>query len=160
MEEVKNMQDQTAEKDKTADKVAADRDKQKAAREKLIEEIKRRSEEANEAIREGKGRLRLETPILSMDKKIEEVAYDFTKVTGMEYTAAMDADQSAQPGFKITYKQAFALFARAVAKETEGLDTKDVMERMGMMDAAEGVQLAANFFFASIRAARLRISKM
>ena len=136
-----------------------EKEKQKAAREKLIEEIRKRSEEANEAMKEGKGRFRLETPILSRDVKIEEVAYDFTKLTGMEYTTAMDSDQNTQPGFRITHKQGLALFAQAVAKETEGLDARDVMERMGMMDAAEGVQLAANFFFASIRAARLRISK-
>ena len=134
-------------------------EKQREERDKLIDEIKKKSEEVNEAMREGKGRLKLETPILSRDQKIEEVIYDFTKLTGMDYTSAMDIDQSSQPAFRISYKQGLALFAKAVEKETEGLDMRDVMERMCMTDAAEGVQLAANFFFASIRAGRLRISK-
>ena len=63
-------------------------EKQREERDKLIDEIKKKSEEANEAMREGKGRLKLETPILSRDQKIEEVIYDFTKLTGMDYTSA------------------------------------------------------------------------
>ena len=59
-------------------------EKQREERDKLIDEIKKKSEEANEAMREGKGRLKLETPILSRDQKIEEVIYDFTKLTGMD----------------------------------------------------------------------------
>ena len=53
-------------------------EKQREERDKLIDKIKKKSEEANEAMREGKGRLKLETPILSRDQKIEEVIYDFT----------------------------------------------------------------------------------
>lgn len=133
-------------------------EKQREERDKLIDEIKKKSEEANEAMREGKGRLKLETPILSRDQKIEEV-FMIYQTDRYGYTSAMDIDQSSQPAFRISYKQGLALFAKAVEKETEGLDMRDVMERMCMTDAAEGVQLAANFFFASIRAGRLRISK-
>lgn len=74
-------------------------EKQREERDKLIDEIKKKSEEANEAMREGKGRLKLETPILSRDQKIEEVIYDFTKLTGMDYTSAMDIDQSSAACF-------------------------------------------------------------
>lgn len=77
----------------------------------------------------------------------------------MEVVAALDSDPGIQPGFKISNKQAFAIFAQAVAKETEGVDAKDVMERMGATDTLEGVQLAVNFYYASIRVGRLRISR-
>ena len=58
------------------------------ARKKLqerMEEERRISRESIEAMREGKGRLRLETPIESGDEKIEELLYDFTEMTGVEY---------------------------------------------------------------------------
>mgnify|MGYP000379441638 CR=1 FL=1 len=152
MEEIKNM---TEEKAKTADENIDDKEKQKAAREKLLADLRKRSEEANKAIKEGRGSFDLETPILSRGENINKVAYDFTKLTGMEVVAALDSDPGIQPGFK----QAFAIFAQAVAKETEGVDAKDVMERMGATDTLEGVQLAVNFYYASIRAGRLRISR-
>jgi len=124
-----------------------------------LQEYKDRSKEANEAIREGKGRLRLETPILANDEEITELVYDFTDITGMEYVAAMDSDPNAMQIFKITYRQGLALFATAAAKHTESVDTRDIMERIGMTDAVEGVQLATLFFSSSTRAGRLRISK-
>lgn len=125
-----------------------------------LKEYKRKSAEAQEAIREGKGRLRLETPIMANDQEVSELVYDFTDLTGMEYTAAMDNDPNAMQIFKITYRQGLALFAAAAAKHTESVDSHDIMERIGMTDAVEGVQLATLFFSASTRAGRLRISKM
>ena len=124
-----------------------------------LQEYKSRSKEANEAIKEGKGRLRLETPILANDEEITELVYDFTDITGMEYVAAMDSDPNAMQIFKITYRQGLALFAAAAAKQTEAVDSRDIMERIGMTDAVEGVQLATLFFSSSTRAGRLRISK-
>ena len=47
----------------------------------------------------------------------------------------------------------------AAAKQTEKVDTRDIIERIGMTDAVEAVQLATLFFSASTRAGRLRISK-
>lgn len=124
-----------------------------------IEERKARSKMANEAMAEGKGRLELETPILSGDEEIKELIYDFTELTGMEYADAMDSDPNAQQIYKITYRQALALFARAAAKQTDRVDARDIVERIGMTDAVEAVQLATLFFSASTRAGRLRISK-
>ena len=124
-----------------------------------LEAYKSRSKEANEAIKEGKGRLRLETPITANDEEITELIYDFTDITGMEYVAAMDSDPNAMQIFKITYRQGLALFAAAAAKQTEVVDSRDIMERIGMTDAVEGVQLATLFFSSSTRAGRLRISK-
>ena len=124
-----------------------------------IEEARQKNKMANEVIGEGKGRLELETPIMSGDEEITELAYDFTVLTGLEYTAAMDSDFQAQQIYKITYRQALALFAAAAAKQTPALDSRDILERIGMTDAVEGVQLATLFFTASTRAGRLRISK-
>ena len=124
-----------------------------------LEEIKERSREAQEAIREGKGRFKLETPIKAGDKEIDELIYDFTDLTGLEYTNAMDSDPNAREIFKITYRQGLAVFAAAAAKHTELVDSRDIIERIGMTDAVEGVQLATLFFSSSTRAGRLRISK-
>ena len=124
-----------------------------------IEEYARRSKEAQEVMQAGKGRLKLENPITVGDNIIEELAYDFTDMTGIEYTSSMDGDPNAVQAFKITYRQGLALFATAAAKHTEGLDSRDIIEGIGMTDAVEGVQLATLFFNAATRAGRLRISK-
>lgn len=121
------------------------------------EKIKKRNIEADEIIKQGKGRLTLETPILSRDEEVKELQYDFTRLTGLEYTEAMDSDPTAQQIYRITYKQALSLFAKAAAKETDGLDARDIMQRIGVTDAVEGVQLATIFFTGSTRAGRMRI---
>lgn len=126
---------------------------------KRTEEMRAKAKEADEAIRQGKGRFQLEKPIHARDKEITELDYDFTVLTGMEYTDAMDTDPMAQQIFRITYRQALALFAKAAAKQTPDVDQQDIMEQIGMTDAVEGVQLATLFFSASTRAGRLRISK-
>lgn len=130
--------------------------KQFAAR---MEEVKARTKEAQEAMGQGKGRLRLEKPIQSGDEEITELIYDFTEMTGVEYTDAMDSDQNAVGNYRITYRQALALFAKAAAKQTERLDMQDILAKIGVTDAVEAVQLATLFFNASTRAGRLRISK-
>lgn len=124
-----------------------------------LEEIRRKQKESGEALREGKGRLRLEKPIKAMDEDIEELVYDFTELTGMEYADAMDIDPNSINTFRSTYKQNLALFAQAAAKQTPGVDMRDIMEQIGITDAVEGAQLAALFFNASTRAGRLRISR-
>lgn len=125
-----------------------------------IEERKAKSKEASEAIAAGKGVFALETPITAGDEDITELKYDFTALTGMEYVDAMDSDINARQAYKITYRQALALFAQAAAKQTDRVDMRDIVERMGMTDAVEAVQLATLFFSASTRAGQLRISKM
>ena len=124
-----------------------------------MEEVRARTKEAQEAMGQGKGRLRLEKPIQSGDEEITELVYDFTEMTGVEYTDAMDSDQNAVGNYRITYRQALALFAKAAAKQTERLDMQDILSKIGVTDAVEAVQLATLFFNASTRAGRLRISK-
>ena len=133
-------------------------DTEQAARE-LTRKLREKSRESLEAMKAGKGRLKLETPILAGDTQIDELVYDFTTLTGLEYTNAMDSDITAREVYRITNRQALALFAAAAARHTERVDAKDIIERIGMTDAVEGVQLATAFFLASTRAGRFRISK-
>lgn len=124
-----------------------------------IKEVQARTKESQEAMSQGKGRLRLEKPINSGDEEITELVYDFTEMTGVEYTDAMDSDQNATGTYRITYRQALALFAKAAAKQTERLDMQDIISKIGVTDAVEATQLATLFFNASTRAGRLRITK-
>ena len=125
-----------------------------------MEELRAKSKEAQEAMSEGKGILTLETPIRAGDEEIRELAYDFTVMTGLDYTEAMDSDSEASQIYRITYRQGLALFAKAAAKQTPRLDMRDILSKIGMTDALEGVQLATLFFSASTRAGRLRIRKL
>lgn len=145
--------------EKTGEELKKKREELQKQMRQQMEEVRARSREANEAIGEGKGRLRLETPILAGDEEITELIYDFTALTGMEYIDAMDTDPNAQQIYRITYRQALALFATAAAKNNDLLDMKDITSRIGATDAVEAVQLATLFFTASTRAGRLRISK-
>lgn len=129
---------------------------------RAMEELKRLREDierSNEIIKTGKGRLRLEKPIKARDKQIDELAYDFTELTGMEYTEAMDNGLQSNNVYTITYRQALCLFAKAAEKQTPDVDSQDIISQIGMTDSLEGVQLATIFFNASTRAGRQRISK-
>ena len=165
MEEIKSIQPEQAEKPAAEEDAAKTQEEQqeelKEAWKKKVEEIRKRAQEAQEAMGEGKGCLTLETPITSGDKEIKELVYDFTAITGLEYTEAMDSDLNANSTAyrRITYRQALSLFAMAAAKQTEGVDMTDIVGRIGGTDAVEGVQLATVFFTASTRAGQLRISK-
>lgn len=144
---------------KTAEENKKKREEIVAEFKRKTEEIRQKNKEANEVISEGKGRLQLETPIISGEEEITELVYDFTELTGLDYTDAMDSDINAQQIYKITYRQGLALFAKAAAKQSDRLDMRDIIERIGATDALEGVQLATLFFTASTRAGRMRISK-
>lgn len=149
----------TEKPEKGGEEIQTIQEKNSEAVKAALEEIRAKSKESLEAMREGKGRLKLEKPIMAGDKPIDELIYDFNDMSGVEYTSAMDSDMNARDNFKITYRQSLALFAAAAAKHTEALDSRDIMEKIGMTDAVEGVQLATSFFVASTRAGRLRISK-
>lgn len=156
---MKNEMNEKAKAEKKNEMTEHDREEMKKQFLERVEEIREKSKEANEAMGAGKGRLRLETPIQAGEKEITELPYDFTALTGTEYTDAMDTDPNAQQIFRITYRQGLALFAKAASKETDGVDMRDIIDRLGVTDAVEGVQLATLFFSASTRAGRLRISK-
>lgn len=104
-----------------------------------------------------KGRIALETPITARDKELTEICYDFTKVTGLEYLDAMDADPKNQNAFRISQKQAFFLFAKAAAKATGDVDEIDLRQRMGKGDVMNAVRIATAFFMLMSRSANKRI---
>lgn len=113
-----------------------------------------------EQLREfGKGKLKLATPIRDGDTVYEEISWDFTAVTGMEYADAMDRDFQNANVFRITVKQALNLFAIAAEKATPGLASMDVIRGLGIMDTQKATQAATIFFTASNRAGNLRISR-
>jgi hypothetical protein len=105
-----------------------------------------------------KGTLMLEVPIRAEDKDVKELRYNFTKLTGWEYAAAMDTDPAGGNVFNISTKQALTLFAKAAAKETKGIDDIDIRERISIQDSVKAVQLAALFFFATTREGEKRIT--
>ena len=128
---------------------------------RMAQEEIRRSKEALEVMKEGKGRLELETPITAGDKEFTELAYDFTKLSGLECIDALDSDRNigARQIEDISSRQGLELFARAAAKEAEELDATDIVTRIGGTDGVMAAQLGSIFFAASRRAGRKRIWK-
>lgn len=135
----------------------------------MSEKIKQQSEQAEKVekpiedpnqqmIKLGRGTLKLKTPIRSRSEDVNEVRYDFTKLSGWDYAAAMDSDPEGNALFSITGKQAMMLFSMAAAKETDGLDATDIRQRMGIEDGIKAVQLAKLFFVAAARAGNSRIT--
>ena len=177
MEEIKNDEEQKIEQDAPEEEKPAELNyteeeldnpatvakAQAELREKIKSELEKQRkliEEANAAIAQGKGRMRLETPIRAHDREFDELAYDFTTLKGYEYTDAMDSDTNANNAFNITRRQALALFAKAAAKQTDGLDMQDIIGEISVTDSVEAVEVATLFFTASRRAGRMRISKL
>ena len=162
--ETENDSGPKGEKEMTAEEEQAAIEKAKAELQKTVQEglAKTRAmiDEANMAIGEGKGRLKLETKIKTGDgETVEELVYDFTEMTGIEYADAMDSDRNGQNAYKLTKRQALALFAKAAAKNTDGLDMNDIMANIGMTDSVIAAQTAELFFQASQRAGRMRITR-
>lgn len=154
--------DNTAEEERLSDPAEVAKEQEKL-RAKIKEELARQRkliEEANIAISQGKGRIRLETPIRAHEKEYTELAYDFTELKGFEYTDAMDSDSNAMNSYNITRRQALALFAKAAAKKADGLDMQDIIAEIGITDSVEAVEIATLFFNASRRAGRMRITKL
>ena len=115
--------------------------------------------EINEVMRDGRGKLKLNSPFTVGENEITELEYDFNELSGIEYAEAMDSDARANTAFKVTYRQGLALFACAAAKQTPGVDMRDILENIGSEDAVEAVQLGTLFFSVSTQAGQRRISK-
>ena len=101
--------------------------------------------------------LQLNTAIRAGGEDVEELQYDFNKLTGWEVAEAIDSDKKATTIFRLTAKQALNLFAVAAAKATtaaqkalnqdaKGIDANDIKERIGAVDSVAAVQLAIVFF--------------
>lgn len=149
----------SADQDTAKNEGASGRDARKNALKEMLRVENEKMREAGEIMASGRGVFRLERPIPADDREIAELSYDFMALTGEEYARAMDGDMDAQQIFKITYRQALELFAAAAAKQTEGVDSVNIIDGLGAADASQAVQLAMLFFTASTRAARMRISR-
>lgn len=105
-----------------------------------------------------KGTLKLVSPILASGKEHEELAYDFGKLTGWDFVNAMDSAMSASASaYRLTERQALALFAAAAEKCNEGIDAEDIKRRMGIDDCIKATQIAVFFFNTSSQAGNLRM---
>ena len=106
------------------------------------------------------GTLKLAAPFKSDGIEITELHYDFKAVTGVEFADAMDSDNSRKSdSFRITGKQALALFAVAVEKCEEHVDKQDVLRGLSVEDAVAAIQAATLFFRAASQAGSLRTSR-
>lgn len=107
-----------------------------------------------------KGTMALVKPIHEGDTEIQELKWDFNALSGEEFCDALDRDVKGNNVFRLTNRQALLLFAAAAAKETEKLDAKDIMDRIGIQDAQKATQIATLFFNTSSRSGGDRISFM
>lgn len=106
-----------------------------------------------------RGKIKLVMPIMDGDKEYKELAYDFNKLTGWELARAIDtgADLRTRNSGNISDREALCLFSAAAAK-CNGLDAKDVQERIGPVDAILAINTASVFFRGSLMAGFLRIA--
>ena len=105
-----------------------------------------------------KGKLKLAVPILASDVEHTELAFDFGKLNGWDFINAIDGAADAKASaFRLSGKQALALFAAAVEKCNEGIDAEDIKYRMSIDDCIKAVQVASLFFNSTSRAGNLRM---
>ena len=106
------------------------------------------------------GTLKLSTPFMSDNIEITELRYDFKAITGLEFAEAMDSDNSRKSdSFRITGKQALALFAVAVSKCEKHCDKEDVLRGLSIEDTVAAIQAATVFFRAASQAGNLRTTR-
>lgn len=105
--------------------------------EQLQEEERKKSE---------RGTLELAQPILAKGVEVHALKYDFTQVTNSEYLAAMDSDTGSSNLFRFTAKQLFYFFSCAAAKENDGLDDKDIRQRLSALDTDAAIKQTLLFF--------------
>lgn len=111
-----------------------------------------------QVIETGKGAIKLTTPIQDGDNLVEELKFDLRKLSGMELCAAFDTTFGKMGTVSMpNHTQLLHLFAKAAAKCTEGVDEKDIAERMGFEDAQTAVELTMYFFKHASRAGNKRI---
>ena len=102
--------------------------------------------------------MKLAVPFRASGKDVEELSYDFGKLTGWDFANAIDGAASERSSaFRLTQRQAFMLFAAAAEKCNEGVDAEDIQRRMGIDDAIKATQIAALFFNSTSQAGNLRM---
>lgn len=162
MEQTANTKEERREEQQIVENASA-RDRKETEAAKAEKEMRARAEQlkiAREVALDGKGKMKLKTPVRSNDKEYMELSYDFAAVTGMEYVQAMDSDPSASGNYGISTKQAITLFAIAAAKKTDQVDKQDILRDLYISDAIKAEELAKLFFNVASAEANQRISKM
>lgn len=122
-----------------------------------MENKKMNAEEVKKAIAEQveknkAGVMKLKKPMRAGGKDLTELMYDFSELTAWEYAAALDSDANNTNSFRLSKRQAVALFAAAAAKKTPEVDEKDVKERLSIEDGIQAANIATVFFICASRA--------
>lgn len=106
-----------------------------------------------------RGSYELAVPIMADGLEITRLDYDFGALTGWEYAEAMDKGANRRNDAEnMNEKQGLYVFAAAVSKRTEHVDSEDVIERLSMEDGIKAGQIAQLFFKAASQLGNLRIS--
>lgn len=103
-----------------------------------------------------KGELKLAEPMRAGDKDIWALKYDFVGLSGAAIMDVLDrySNPKKDSMFGISHMQALGLFAATAEKCNDGIDEKDVMDRLGAVDAVAAKDLARLFMNASYRVER------
>lgn len=111
-----------------------------------------------------RGKIDLIEPILSQDKKVSVLHYDFSKLTSSELVAALDGDaQNRGNAGAISHQQAMNMFALACEKAERpisGIDSQDILERLSMRDVIAVTRAARAFFTSTLAVALTSTSAM
>lgn len=108
-----------------------------------------------------RGAIELYEPIKDGDREYTRLEYDFKALRGTEMADALDSDDGGRGDvFRLSRRQAIALFAAAAEKKTDGLFAKEIKERLGVVDALNAVRIASLFFLSTSRAGNYLISNL
>ncbi len=105
------------------------------------------------------GVMNLRRPIRARGQDVTELKYDFARLTGTDYTRAMNSDRANRDAMSPSSTQLLALFAAAAADREAGYDERDITSQIGIFDVPVAVGIANNFFRLSVSVGAARISK-
>lgn len=107
------------------------------------------------------GRLKLAQPIKNADSdSVDAIVYNFGRITGSMLMAALGTDTSDNAS-KLTSRQAFELFMRAVdPADNHGITMMDLRTQLSADDTAIAVLLGNGFFTQMCVQALTRIERL
>ena len=97
-------------------------------------------------VKAGKGVFKLKKPIRAKGEDISELRYDFSALSAFETFDAIDRGTPGKKDSCLSYDQALKLFAAAVSKEMNELDSTDIEQRISNIDAIPAAREAKSFF--------------
>ena len=81
-----------------------------------------------------------------MSEDISELRYDFSALSTIETFEAIDSGKPGKQEDRLSYDQALRLFAAAVSKQMDELDSTDILQRISNIDAIPAAKAAKSFF--------------